>query len=130
EALNEYSPGDARIASAVNDVRKRAGVAAVTDVEKADQSLMRDIIREERRHEFVAEHKRYFDILRWKTAEIVLGKNAFGINSDPADPIGDWTKPQFKAQNRVFDKTKHYLWPIPQSATDRNKNLLPQNPNW
>ncbi|OOG18370.1 hypothetical protein BWD42_11550 [Sphingobacterium sp. CZ-UAM] len=22
------------------------------------------------------------------------------------------------------------MWPIPQNAIDRNKNLLPQNPGW
>lgn len=130
EALNELAPGNAAAVAAVNEVRQRAGVAGVTPLEAADQAAMRNIIREERRHEFVAEHKRYFDLLRWKIAEQILSKDAFGINSVATDPIGDWTKPQFKAQNRVFDPAKHYLWPVPQSAIDKNRNLLPQNPNW
>ncbi|GAA4172325.1 RagB/SusD family nutrient uptake outer membrane protein [Sphingobacterium ginsenosidimutans] len=130
EALNEFRPGDALIKTALDQVRKRAGLPAVTAAELGSQMTMRQLIREERRHEFVAEHKRYFDILRWKIAEDVLSKPAEGINSNQNDAIGDWTKPRFLAQKRVFDKNKHYLWPIPQNAIDRNKNLLPQNPGW
>ena len=129
EALNEYDPSNPKITWAVDKIRSRVGLPNV-DAYLGDQSKMRDIIREERRHEFVAEHKRYFDILRWKTAEIVLNKPAYGINSNVNDPIGDWTKPEFKAQDRVFDPQKNYLWPVPQTAIDKNKNLLPQNPNW
>lgn len=129
EALNEYDPSNPKIAWAVDQVRTRAGLPGI-DAYLGNQSKMRDIIREERRHEFVAEHKRYFDILRWKIAEDVLNKPAYGINSNVNDPIGDWTKPMFKAQDRVFDPAKNYLWPVPQTAIDKNKNLLPQNPGW
>jgi hypothetical protein len=31
--------------------------------------------------------------------------------------------------NRQFNATKNYLFPIPQSAIDQNKNLT-QNPNY
>ncbi len=129
EALNESDPGNVKISWAMNKVRSRAGLPGV-DVLLGDQVKMREAIREERRHEFVAEHKRYFDLLRWKTAELVLSKPAYGINSDVNDPIGDWTKPMFKAQDRVFNASKNYIWPVPQSVIDRNKNLLPQNNGW
>ena len=36
---------------------------------------------------------------------------------------------KFLGQNRTFDPAKHYLWPIPQTARDKNTNLS-QNPNW
>ncbi len=32
-------------------------------------------------------------------------------------------------EQRTFDKTKNYLWPIPQSQLDIDKNLS-QNPNY
>jgi hypothetical protein len=35
-----------------------------------------------------------------------------------------------KVDNRVFDKNKHYLWPVPQNDIDLNKNLRPNNPGW
>ncbi|SEN45628.1 Starch-binding associating with outer membrane [bacterium A37T11] len=128
EALNEYDPTNPRIVWAINQVRTRAGLPGV-DAYLGNQEIMRTIIRNERRHEFVAEHKRYFDILRWKTAEDVL-TTIYGINSNVSDAIGDYTKPKFVAQVRTFNASKHYLWPVPQTAIDKNPNLLPQNPNW
>jgi starch-binding outer membrane protein, SusD/RagB family len=128
EALNEYDPGNPMIVTAVNQVRTRAGLPGV-DALLGNQPAMRDKIREERRHEFVAEHKRYFDILRWKTAEVVLNKPAYGINQDEKAAVGDWTKPAFKAQDRTFNPLKHYTWPIPQEALDKNKNLV-QTVSW
>lgn len=128
EALNEYDPGNNRIVEYVDQVRQRAGLPSVSSVQN-DQYKMRTYIREERRHEFVAEHKRYFDILRWKTAEIVLNKPGYGINRDENSAIGDYTQEMFLGQNRTFDPSKHYLWPIPQKALDNNLNLK-QNPNW
>lgn len=128
EALNESDPGNTRITWAVNQVRSRAGLPEVTA--GMSQGQIREMIRSERRHEFVAEHKRYFDILRWKIAETVLSKPAYGINSNASDAVGDWTKPMFKAQDRVFDPARHYLWPVPQTAINRNSHLLPQNPGW
>lgn len=130
EALNEYKPGDSQIKEVVDQIRSRAGLLSVTTTELSSQNAMRELIREERRHEFVAEHKRYFDILRWKIAEDILSKPAEGINSNPDDAIGDWSKPRFLAQERMFDEKKHYLWPVPQNAIDKNKNLLPQNSGW
>ena len=128
EALNEYDPNNTQIAWAVNQVRKRAELPGVDNL-IGNQEAMREKIREERRHEFVAEHKRYFDILRWKIAEKVLNEPGYGINKDENAPIGDYTVEQFLGQNRTFDASKHYLWPIPQSARDKNPNLG-QNPNW
>ncbi|MGF6850439.1 hypothetical protein QFZ51_005674 [Chitinophaga sp. W3I9] len=123
EALNEYDPANPAIVTAMNKVRSRAGLPGV-DALLGNQDAMREKIRNERRHEFVAEHKRYFDILRWKTAELVLNKPAYGINQDEKAPVGDWTQPAFKAQDRTFNPLKHYTWPIPQSALDKNKNLV------
>lgn len=128
EALNEYNPGNSKIAENVNLIRSRAGLPEVTK-HLGNQVKMREIIREERRHEFVAEHKRYFDILRWKIAENVLNEPGYGINKDENSAIGDFTQEKFIGQNRTFDPQKHYLWPIPQSARDKNPNLS-QNPNW
>lgn len=128
EALNEYDPNNTQIAWAVNQVRKRAELPGVDNL-IGNQEAMREKIREERRHEFVAEHKRYFDILRWKIAEKVLNEPGYGINKDENAPIGDYTVEQFLGQNRTFDASKHYLWLIPQSARDKNPNLG-QNPNW
>lgn len=127
EALNEYAPGNARIAFAVNKVRNRAGLPNLNGSET--QAEVREIIREERRHEFVCEHKRYFDILRWKTAEKVLNEPGYGINKDETKPIGDYNQEKFMGQQRSFDPKKNYSWPIPQTAIDKNSNLT-QTTGW
>lgn len=128
EALNEYDPGNAKIAENVNRIRQRANLPSI-EKELGNQEKVRQIIREERQHEFVGEHKRYFDILRWKIAEKVLNEPGYGINKDETSAIGDYTQDKFLGQNRTFDPGKHYLWPIPQHARDNNPNLT-QNPNW
>lgn len=128
EALNEYDPGNPKIATAVNKIRTRANLPGI-DSFLTNQEKVRETIREERQHEFVAEHKRYFDILRWKIAEKVLNEPGYGINKDENTAIGDYTQEKFLGQNRSFDPSKHYLWPIPQNAIDNNPNLT-QNPNW
>ncbi|MEG1543310.1 MAG: RagB/SusD family nutrient uptake outer membrane protein [Tannerellaceae bacterium] len=128
EALNEYNPGNTKIAENVNKVRKRANLPGI-EQQMSNQEKIREIIRSERQHEFVGEHKRYFDILRWKIAEKVLNEPGYGINKDEKTAIGDYTQEKFLGQNRTFDPAKHYLWPIPQNARDSNPNLT-QNPNW
>jgi hypothetical protein len=128
EALNEVDPANPKIAWALNQVRSRAGLPSVDNI-LGNKEEMRSVIRNERRHEFVGEHKRYFDILRWKIAEDVLSKPGYGINKDEKTAVGDYTQEQFIGQNREFDSSKHYLWPIPQNARDKNINLT-QNSGW
>jgi hypothetical protein len=73
---------------------------------------MRERIRHERRVELALEGKRYWDIKRWKTAEIYI--------PTLVDPGG---------AQRKFDPAKHYLFPFPQSEIDVNPSL-DQNPNY
>ena len=75
------------------------------------QDQMRDEIRHERRIEFVMEGTRYYDLIRWRTAEDVI----------PSLP---------ELQNRQFDPAKNYLWPIPQTAIDSNPEKITQNPGY
>jgi len=41
---------------------------------------------------------------------------------------GDITYPVWG--NRVFDRTKHYLFPIPQLEVEKSGGVLIQNPGW
>ncbi len=72
------------------------------------QSDLRKEIIEERRLELAFEFKRWYDIVR-----LDLGDEVFGPNGLEPQPN--------------FDKTKHYLLPLPQEELDRSPNLLPQN---
>lgn len=130
EALNEYDPGNADILRYLNMIRERAGVpqyGAGPDAlpVPASQQAMRDAIRHERQVELFFEDRRYFDTRRWKIAEQTDGGKFYGMDTD-ADPPAFYTRWVF--ETRVFHKS-YYLFPIPQSELDRDKNLV-QNPGW
>ncbi len=110
EAKNEADGPDDSVYSAVNKVRARAGMPDFPTGLTQDE--MREEIRHERRIEFVMEGTRYYDLIRWKIAEDVIVNSVAGL------------------QNRVFDPSKNYLWPIPQSAVDSNPELIKQNPGY
>jgi hypothetical protein len=70
EAKNEASGPDASVYSAINAIRKRAGMPDLEAGLSKDQ--MRAKIRNERRIELAFEEHRFFDIRRWKIAESLL----------------------------------------------------------
>ncbi len=127
EALNESEPGNADIAKYVNLIRERAGIPALATGLSQDQ--MRAAIRKERRVELAFENARYFDVRRWKIAEQTDGGPFYGMNINAGNSVDD---PAFYQrtvfENRVFQK-KHYLWPVPQSEINVDKNLV-QNTGW
>lgn len=131
EALNESSPGHADILTYVNLVRERAGIpdlpAGMT------QSEMREAIKHERRIEFNCEGIRFNDVRRWKDGEKYLGGDLWGMNfrgrtksDDKTNANAFYVRTYYKS--RTFNK-KQYLWPVPQSQMDINKNLI-QNPDY
>jgi len=114
EALNEVDPGNPAILENLNKIRKRVDMPQIASGKA--QFEMRDIIRKERRIEFVGEALYYNDIRRWKTAEVVM--NA---------PIKTWKNSVI--ETRKFNKARDYWWPVPQVERDLNPNLE-QNPNY
>ncbi|MET7000233.1 RagB/SusD family nutrient uptake outer membrane protein [Chitinophaga defluvii] len=131
EAQNEFlSTPDASIYSALNLVRKRAGITTDLVAGSLDKQKMRELIRNERYIELCFEQKRYWDLRRWKLATTVLnGKyghgayitkhanNTFTYEYLPIDP-----------QPNVFTERMYWM-PIPQGERSKNKNLT-QNPGW
>lgn len=114
EATNEASGPSADVYDAINQVRTRAGMPAVESGYSQDE--LREIIRHERRIEFVGEGLYYNDIRRWKTIE--------DVNNGP---VYRWDG-QLRSTRR-FDPSAHYFWPIQQSQLDLNPNLE-QNPGY
>lgn len=90
---------------------------------------MREAIRRERRVELAFEEKRWYDLIRWKTAETNLNGNLHAMLIEKENNI--WVYKIILAAEgaRIFYPGKNYLYPIPQSAIDKNKNLV-QNPNY
>lgn len=112
EALNEAGGGpSAEAYNAINKVRERArngNIAALPDLEGLTQDEFRNAVLNERRHEFVNEGQRWYDLVRTGTL-IESVKRAKGDHSNPT----------------VFNN----LFPIPQRERDINKNLT-QNPGY
>ena len=96
--------GDA--AKYVNEVRARAGLKALNGVSEDD-------ILNERRHEFMGEGKRYFDLVRTGKAATVL---------TPANDSGGY-------RTKAWSEAVRYL-PIPQDNIDAAQGTLKQNGNY
>lgn len=122
EAANEVGGNDSRVYALVNAIRARANQPDLPAGLSQDE--LREKIRQERRIELCFENHRFWDVRRWMIAEEVDNKTVHRVYVDAEGKI---TYPVF--QNRVFNKDKHYLFPIPQSEIDKNR-ALEQNPGW
>lgn len=129
EAKNEVGAMDATVwDKTIRVLRARAGFTdpgALNFNSTAGQEGLRNIIRNERRAELAMEGLRVFDIRRWKIAEQVLNGWAHGAQYGPPSIDGGY----IRANQRVFDAGKHYLWPVPRDERALNTNLS-QNPGW
>jgi starch-binding outer membrane protein, SusD/RagB family len=126
EAKTELNQIDQSVLSAVNLVRQRADVNLPALSGSYTQLALRDIIRRERTVELAFEGLRLFDIRRWKIAENVMTGPVNGLTYVEN---GQLKTIQVQAYQRVFDKSRHYLWPVPQKERELNPNLT-QNPGW
>jgi hypothetical protein len=128
EAKMELGQMDANIWNqTIRAIRSRAGFTAADALNfpAVGQSDLREIVRNERRTEFAMEGLRIFDIRRWKTAETVLNGWAHGAKFADASVDGGY----IRANQRTFNKSKNYLWPIPRDERAVDPNLT-QNPGW
>lgn len=132
EAENEYLSSPSQdVYDAIIALRKRASIEAGNDNlyglrDDMSQADMRKVIQNERRIELAFEEHRYWDIRRWRLAEMIYAqpvKGMFittsltGTTYIPQDVLTvDWDN-------------KRYLYPIPYSEVIKNKNMV-QNPNW
>lgn len=132
------SISDADLDLAINPLRARGKIAKLTNAFVTANGLnMRDEIRRERRVELAQEGHRYWDLIRWKTAEVELPKPVLG-NYFFKTEFGTATTVNLTPDNyilvtaanfRKFDPAKDYLWPLPLNEISLNPNLK-QNPNW
>ena len=110
EAQNEIAGPDSTVYQAMADVRARVQMPPLPA--NLTKEEMREKIRSERRIELAFEEGlRYFDLKRWRTANVVLNAVTDGILD-------------YKFED------KHYLWPLPQSEIDKSQGILIQNPDY
>lgn len=129
EAQNEAAGPDATVYAAINQIRDRA---ELPDLDPGlSQSQMRDAIRQERRVELAFEDKRYWDLVRWRTAHIVLNTPVHGISITGTPGAFTYTPVSIAGGSKKFFEAKNYLLPIPQYAIDQNPKLQgQQNPGY
>ena len=133
EAMNEaYGPDvdngyGLTARQAVDQIRKRTGVN-LPNVTAKNQSEMRNSIKHERRIELAFEDHRYWDLLRWKDAENILNQPLLGVRVQKNNAEINYTVTT--VENRIFDASKMYRYPIPQSEVNKTKNIVTQNPGW
>lgn len=127
EAQNEVSGPDASIYEAINAIRSRSDLPDLTTGLSQDE--MREAIYRERRVELAFEEKRLPDLLRLRLAEVHLNGtlHAIRITLEGGEPVYEVVPAGGGAVS--FDPEKNYLLPIPQSAMDKNPELV-QNPNY
>ncbi|MEQ9441507.1 MAG: RagB/SusD family nutrient uptake outer membrane protein [Cyclobacteriaceae bacterium] len=116
EAENELNGPTPRAYDAINQVRSRASVDMPNVTPGLTKEAFREVVRRERRIEFAGEGLYYQDLIRWRTAEVVM-------NTDGLDENGN------VIERRSFDPQKDYLWPIPDRDILLNQNLE-QNPGY
>lgn len=114
EAQNEATGPDRNVYEAINQTRERAGMPPVD--EGLSKEEMREVIRHEKRIEFVGESLYYHDIRRWGTIEELMQNEIY--DSDGA-----------LLSTRNFKPDRDYFWPIPSNIRELNPNLE-QNPNY
>ena len=111
---------------AINMIRSRAGVnmPAVVALGKDD---MRAAIRHERQIELAFEEHRFYDVRRWKIAEVTENLPCRGViitkNADGSFSFTD----KIALDGRKFEP-KHYWLPIPRTEILASGNKLEQNP--
>lgn len=134
----EGTISDQELDITINRLRTRGGVAPLTRAFAVQHGLdLLEEIRRERRVELALEGFRYWDLIRWKIAEIELPKDVLG-NFYFRDEFGSAVTPDInqdnyivlqRAANRRFNPDKDYLWPLPINELGLNPSLK-QNPNW
>lgn len=138
EALNESKDApDVAVYEYIDLVRQRAGLKGVVTswqqfakdaVKPINKAGMRDIIQRERLNELAFEGARFWDLRRWKLAEIYMNAPIRGLNSNRAVETHD---DFYIIQNLWIQhfEVKDYLWPIRTQNLLKNRNLV-QNPGW
>ena len=116
---------------AIIELRKRAGIEPGSDnlyglKANMTQEEMRKTIHNERRIELAFEEHRFFDIRRWREAEDIYKTPLKGMSIIQGKGHSSYSETDVLEVD--FDAHR-YLYPIPYSEVNKNKNMV-QNPNW
>jgi starch-binding outer membrane protein, SusD/RagB family len=111
--------------TAINLIRQRPGVNMPDVPAGLSTSQMRDAIRYERRVELAFEEHRFYDVRRWKIADVTENKPAGGITVTKNGSTFTYA-PKVALEGRKFE-AKHYWLPIPRAEIQASNNKITQN---
>jgi len=120
-----YLGNNATTIKYLNLIRQRAGITNPLSSGLSGTAL-ENKIRNERQVELCLEGHRYYDVRRWKIANVTENKPLMGVVITKSAG-GSKTYNYTQVQTRIF-KPQHYLLPIPTSEINRT-NLV-QNPGY
>jgi len=111
----------------VNKVRERGGLPDLPL--NLNKEQMRERIRRERRIELAFEGKRLYDIWRWRIADQLFSEPLKGMKITGSGTDLVYEKVNVDGGKVIFDPSKNYLMPIPESVRAQN-DKIDQNPNY
>lgn len=137
EALNEFDnvANFTAITRELDVLRNRANLRPLSTADRnllRDKNEMRKYIKLERRLELAFEEHRFWDLRRWKDAEILLNKPVKGMRISRETNTGSLTYEVFDVETRQFDP-KMYWYPIPRKEILKYRTMgkiILQNPGW
>lgn len=118
------------IKKGVHPVRIRSGLPDYSPTIYGDKDELRKTLKRERMIELLGEGKRYFDLRRWKDAEVEEALQIYGCNV-----IMDRSRrDEFHQPVAIYNLSstfspKLYFWPIRHDELKHNKRLT-QTPGW
>ena len=142
EAMNELNKAEVRdefgntAYDYLNKTRLRAGMPAISATDVPAGKSLREAILRERAIEFGYEEVRYFDLVRWKRADIFTGQlSRLIIKKAAGEPSGfSYAVSHAMAETRQYAKPekwndKYFLLPLPIDEINKKYGLI-QNPGW
>jgi starch-binding outer membrane protein, SusD/RagB family len=111
--------------AAVNLIRERPGVGMPDLPAGLSQVQMRTAIQYERRVELAFEEHRFYDVRRWKIADVTENKPANGITVTKNG--SNFTYATKVALDGRHFETKNYWLPIPRTEIQASNNKIQQN---
>jgi hypothetical protein len=125
EAQNEAAGPDQTVYDAVNAVRSRKGVGMPALASGLTKEQMRDAIRRERQVELAFEEHRFYDVRRWKIANVTENVPAYGIDVTKNGNTVTYSRKEALSGRHFEDK--HYFLPIPRTEIQAANGKLTQN---
>ena len=111
--------------TAINLIRQRPSVGMPALPAGLTQTQMRTAIQYERRVELAFEEHRFYDVRRWKIADVTENKPAGGITVTKSGSTFTYAT-KVALDGRHFE-TKNYWLPIPRTEIQASNNKITQN---